>query len=460
MERKPHVVAIPYPAQGHVIPMMKVAQYLAENGLKVTFVNTEFNHQRVTKALSQTGNIHELINLVSIPDGLESWEDRNEHGKLAEATVKIMPKELENLIQEMNRTESDDIITCVLVDFYMAGILPVVEKIGIKRAAFLPAPVALLALTLNVQKLVDDGIVDADGTPLTNQPIQLAPLMPKMSPMNFAWACFPDPSMGKPIFHSIIQNNESAKLIQRLICNSSHELEQPALNFIPNCSPIGPLLPSSHRLGKSAGHFWPEDSTCLAWLDQQPPNSVVYVAFGSFTVFDAIQFEELALGLESTNRPFLWVVRQDTNRDNEIEEAYPAGFAERVKNRGKMVGWSPQEQVLSHPAVACFISHCGWNSTVEGIGNGVPLLCWPYFADQFLNRSYIVDHWGVGLGLEKDENGIVRKEEIRVNVERIFDDEGYKSRAVKLQAKIFSSAHEGGSSHLNFHSFINWIKDN
>lgn len=159
---KPHVVAIPYPAQGHVIPMMEIAQSLANNGVKVTFVNTEFNHERVMKALPRTGNTHELINLVSVPDGLESLEDRNDHGKLAEATMKIMPGKLEILIEKINGTQSDE-VTCVLTDFYMAGAMQVAEKFCIKRAAFLPTAVAMLALTINAEKLVDDGIIDSNG---------------------------------------------------------------------------------------------------------------------------------------------------------------------------------------------------------------------------------------------------------------------------------------------------------
>lgn len=294
------------------------------------------------------------------------------------------------------------------------------------------------------------------GTPLQIQAIRLSPSMPEISPNHFVWACFPDLAARKAFFRCIAPNNKAAKLSQWIVCNSSYELEAGALDFMQNCNPIGPLLASS-RLGKTAGYFWPENPTCLSWLDQQQPNSVVYVAFGSFTVFDAVQFQELALGLELANRPFLWVVRQDITTD--IAEAYPVGFKERVENQGKMVDWAPQQLVLSHPSVGCFVSHCGWNSTVESVSNGVPVLCWPYFADQFLNQTYIVDHWGVGLSLEKDESGIVRQEEIKNKVELLLSDQTYKTKAVKLQDKVIASG-TGGSSHRNLTNFINWIKEN
>ncbi|KAI3452225.1 hypothetical protein Pfo_008890 [Paulownia fortunei] len=453
---RPHVLAIPYPAQGHVIPLMELAQCLANNGIKVTFVNTEFNHERIVKSMSNTGNINELIHLASIPDGLEPWEDRNDLGKLTEAMLKVMPEKLEALIEKINETQSDKIM-CVITDYGLGWALELANKLGIKRVAFLPAAVALLALAINALKLVDEGIIDSDGTPLKQQVIQLSPDMPAMSTLSFAWTCIGDLTTQKIMFHSISQNNESAKLADWILCNSSYDLEPGALTLVPNCLPVGPLL-ASNRLGKSAGCFWPEDSASLAWLDQQPANSTVYVAFGSFTVFYQTQFQELALGLELTNRPFLWVVRQDMTQDT--DKAYPKGFMERVKNRGKMVGWAPQQKVLSHPSVACFLSHCGWNSTIEGISNGLPFLCWPYFADQFLNQSYISDYWEVGLGLDKDESGIIRQEEIRKKVELLLTDKSYKTRALNLQSKAMSGATEGGCSQQNFNNFVDWIKEN
>ncbi|CAL5369819.1 unnamed protein product [Camellia sinensis] len=198
------------------------------------------------------------------------------------------------------------------------------------------------------------------------------------------------------------------------------------------------------------------NSTCLEWLDQQPANSVVHVAFGSFTVFDQIQFQELALGLELTNRPFLWVVLPDITDEN--NDAYLKRFKERAATRGRMVGWAPQQKVLGHPSVACFLSHCGWNSTMEGLSNGIPLPCWPYFADQFFNQSYICDVWKVGLGFNCDENGIVKQGEIKDKVEQLFSDKTFKARSLDLKEVVSKSAKEGGCSHNNFNNFIEWMK--
>lgn len=228
---------------------------------------------------------------------------------------------------------------------------------------------------------------------------------------------------------------------------SAYELEPPAFPLAPEILPIGPLL-ATNRLGNSSGSFGAEDPTCL---NQQPPCSVIYVAFGSFTVFEHTQFHELALGLELTKRPFLCVVRPDVGTGM----ASPEGFTERVGSLGKMVGWAPQQKILSHPSVACFLSHCGWNSTMEDVSNGVPFLCWPYFADQFLNGSHIYDVWKVGLKfIKQKESGIITRKEIQNKVDLLLGDEKYLARALELKDMAMNSVTKGSNSNKILENFI------
>ncbi|KAL3726100.1 hypothetical protein ACJRO7_031055 [Eucalyptus globulus] len=125
----------------------------------------------------------------------------------------------------------------------------------------------------------------------------------------------------------MVRISKSAELTDGFIGNTSCDLEPPALAFARRILPIVPLL-VNHRLDSSAGYFWPEDSDYLIWLDQQASKSVIYVAFGSFTVFEQTQFQELALGLELSKRPFLWVVRPDSTEEK--DDAYLKGFKERI----------------------------------------------------------------------------------------------------------------------------------
>ncbi|KAG6509660.1 UDP-glycosyltransferase 83A1-like [Zingiber officinale] len=450
----PHVLALPYPAQGHVIPLMEVCNCLVDHGFKVTFVNTEFNHKRLLAALS-TESTMEHIALVSVPDGLGPEEDRSDHGSLTEAIVNVMPRcFLEELIEKSNETE--DPMTCMLVDDSMGWALEIGRKKGLRSAAFWPASAQLLATFLSIPELVSRGVIDGDGTPIPeHETFQLGPGMPFINASHLVWNRYGDDRTKKLIFNHIVNNNRTIDVPEFIICNSFKELEEPTFRYNPKILPIGPLV-TSLRPNRAVANFWPEDAACLSWLDEQQPGSVVYVAFGSFTIFGRRQFQEFALGLEATGRPFLWVVRPDLTGDS--ADAYPDGFKERVGDRGKIVAWAPQQKVLAHPSVACFVSHCGWNSTMEGVRNGKLFLCWPYFADQFLNQNYICDDWKVGLRMTPDESGIVKREQVKSKVEELLSNEEMRARASMLKENAQRNINEGGASFENLKTFMDAFK--
>ncbi|KAK7273331.1 hypothetical protein RIF29_14380 [Crotalaria pallida] len=453
---KIHILVVPYPAQGHVIPFMELSHELIKHGIKVTFVNTDFTHNQIMNAVGKKHAVvgNNDIQLVSIPDGLEDGEDRNDLGKLTEAIPEVMPKRLEMLIEEINKFDNDK-ISCIVADGNMGWALEVAKKMGIRPVLFWPASASLLILLFSIQKLMDDGIVNSDGTATKDQTIQLSPMMPAMRTTEFAWACVGDLKTTKILSEWVKKNNEAAQVADWVICNSTYDHEPAAFAFAPEILPIGPLL-ASNKVGYLAGNFWAEDSSSLNWLDQQQPRSVIYVAFGSFTIFDHSQLQELAHGLELCNKPFLWVVRSDLS-NNGKNEAFLKEFEERVFPCGKVVQWAPQQKVLSHPSVACFLSHCGWNSTMEGAINGVPFLCWPYFADQFINETYICDIWKVGLKLDRN-GGLITGEEITYKINQLLHDENIQIRASKLKELAINNVKEGGSSNKNFKNFIDWLK--
>ncbi|XP_076917610.1 UDP-glycosyltransferase 83A1-like [Bidens hawaiensis] len=451
-----HVLVIPYPAQGHVIPLMEVSRCFINNGLKVTFVNTEFAHKRVMSAWSETDGPSDLMHMVTIPDGMRPCDDGDDLGVLTRTMFQLMPAKLEELINDINENDEEK-ITCIVADSCMGWVGKVAQKTDIRLALFSPWSAGVVAIGMSIQKLIDDGVRNSRGKLLKKQMVQLSTSMPLIDPTTFVWASMGDPVIDQVFFDFLfLEGNEAAEIANHIICNSSMELEPGVFTLFPKMLPIGPLL-AINKSSRQVGHFWNEDSTCLTWLDQQPVNSVIYVAFGSITIFNQAQFEELALGLIDTKRPFLWVVRRSTS--GTMDYAYPSGFMDSIGTLGKIVNWAPQQEILNHPSVACFMSHCGWNSTMEGVSNGVPFMCWPYFADQFFNKTYICDVWKTGIGLNKDDVGIVTRGEIKSKVEQLLNNDTIKQNALNLQGKVRECLGAGNSSEKNLNNFIDWVKE-
>jgi hypothetical protein len=355
-----------------------------------------------------------------------------------------MPPRLPKLIEDINALDGDNNnkINCIIVTFNMGWALEVGHKFGIKGALFCPPSATSLACTVCIPKLIEDGIIDSEGNPTKKQEIQISPNIPKMDTTNLPWH-----GLGKFFFENIMQEIQTINFGEWWICNTTCDLEPGVFSISQKFLPIGPLISNDNN--KSS--IWQEDTTCLDWLDKQPPQSVIYVSFGSLAVMDQNQFKELALGLDLLNKPFLWIVRP--SNDNKVNYAYPEEFH---GTKGKIVGWAPQKKILNHPSIACFLSHCGWNSTIEGLYCGVPFLCWPFAGDQFLNKSYVCEVWKVGLELDKDENGLITNGEIRKKVDQLLGDEEIKERSLKIMEMVVKNKSEGDK---NLKNFINWGKE-
>ena len=136
---------------------------------------------------------------------------------------------------------------------------------------------------------------------------------------------------------------------------------------------------------------------CLQWLDSWPQNSVVYACLGTLSCVAPMQLIELALGLEASNRPFIWVIREGYKSNEFKKWLSEEEFEERTKGRGLLIhGWAPQLSILSHPAIGGLLTHCGWNSVLEGLCSGLPMITWPLLADQVFNEKLVVQVLRIG----------------------------------------------------------------
>lgn len=268
--------------------------------------------------------------------------------------------------------------------------------------------------------------------------------------------------------YSVAQTIESSKA-HALILNTFEDLEGPILSCIrrrcPNIYAIGPLhahLKSRHPGEKSPPELessngnWEVDRSCLAWLDAQPSKSVVYVSFGSVTVMGDNQFREFWHGLVDSGRRFLWVVRPNMVSGKDGENGVPAELEEGTKERGCMVGWAPQEEVLAHEAIGGFLTHSGWNSSLEGIVAGVPMICWPQFADQLTNSRFVSEVWKIGL----DMKDVCDRKTVAKMVNDVMENRRNELMGSVIEtAKLaISSVEEGGSSYCDLKRMIHDIQ--
>ena len=254
-----------------------------------------------------------------------------------------------------------------------------------------------------------------------------------------------------------------------IIFNTVHELERESLDAISQKLPVYPIGPmllmlslTRQTIVRDTISLWTEDRECLTWLDAAPPSSVLFVAFGSLANLSSDQRKELAEGLEASGRPFLWVIRLDVLKGRPFSSVLPEGFLERTKDRGLIISWAPQLEVLSHPSVGGFLTHCGWNSITENLSTGcIPMLCWPQIAEQRMNARIVVDNWRVGLEIKVEYGNIVKASAIeKVVVELMQGDKGkeIKKRTLVLKDVVAQCVQEGGSSQHYLRSLVENLK--
>ncbi|KAI9111234.1 hypothetical protein K1719_017845 [Acacia pycnantha] len=194
-----------------------------------------------------------------------------------------------------------------------------------------------------------------------------------------------------------------------------------------------------------------EDEACMKWLNDKPSGSVVYVSFGSIAALQSEQMEEIACGLKDSRSYFLWVVKESE------KPKLPKDFLDISQDKGLVVTWCTQIQVLNHEAVGCFLTHCGWNSTVEAVSLGVPMVAVPQWTDQPTDAKYIKDVWKMGVKAEADDKRLVRTETVKKCIEEVMHSERgkeMKMSAIKWKSLALKAGDEGGSSDKNIDDFV------
>ncbi|XP_010535401.1 PREDICTED: UDP-glycosyltransferase 85A1-like isoform X2 [Tarenaya hassleriana] len=473
--QKPHAVCIPYPAQGHINPMMKVAKLLHARGFHVTFVNTEFNHRRFLRSRGP----HALDGLRSfrfetIPDGLpESDLDATQDiPALCQSTMKNCLSPFRELLQRLNATGGDiPSVSCVVYDGAMSFAVDAAAEFGIPAVMLWTFSASVSMLYFYYRQLIQKGLIPLkDESYMTNgyldTEIEWIPSIRNIRVKDLPGLFSTTKLEHDPILQFVLHAMDRVKLASAIVINTFHDLEHDVIlslqSLLPPVYPVGPLhllvnrtIDNDSEIRRLGSNLWKEDTECLKWLDTKAPRSVIYVNFGSITVMSEKQLVEFAWGLAGSGKEFLWVIRPDLLGGETA--VVPPEFVAETAERGLLASWCPQEKVLSHPAIGGFLTHCGWNSTLESISGGVPVICWPFFADQSTNRRFCCDEWGMGMEIGSD----AKREEVEAVVRELMDGEkGNKMRETMEKLRRLAEAATtppSGSSFVNFETVVDKV---
>ncbi|XP_050291191.1 linamarin synthase 2-like isoform X5 [Quercus robur] len=464
---KPHAVCVPFPAQGHVSPMMRLAKLLHSRGFHITFVNTEFNHRRLirSKGLEYIKGLPDF-QFATIPDGLPP-SDRDatqDIPALCDSTRKNCLAPFKELVLKLNSSSEVPLVTCIVSDGIMSFAIKAGEELGIPEVQFWTASACGFMGYLNFTELIKRGILPFkdesfknDGT--LDKPINWIPGMKNIRLRDLP-TFIRTTDITETMFDFMGSEVQNCLNSSAIIFNTFEEFEHEVLEVLlakfPHVYNIGPLhllgrhVPESHFMSQGSS-LWKEDSKCLQWLDKREPNSVVYVNYGSITVMSNQHLKEFAWGLANSKHTFLWIVRPDVVMGDSA--ILPEEFFEETKDRGLLTSWCPQDKVLAHPSIGVFLTHCGWNSTLESVSAGMPIICWPFFAEQQTNCRYACTTWEIGVEVNED----VKRHEIEALVKEMM--EGEKGKAMRQKArewkkKAMEATDFEGSSYKNFERFI------
>ncbi|CAD5164469.1 7-deoxyloganetin glucosyltransferase-like [Musa acuminata AAA Group] len=463
-EIRPHAVVVPFPAQGHINPHLKLAKLLHARGFHITFVNTEYNHRRLTLSRGPDWATAGLdgFRFETIPDGLPPSSDENntqDVPALCASTRATCLAPFRDLMARLSRAADVPPVTCIVSDGAMS--FTVDEDFGVPVLLFFTHSACGCWSYFHFGELVRRGYTPLkDESFLTNGYLD-TPIDWIVGLENIRFRDLPsfvrttDPD---DVMLSIMARRAAHDAPQAagIILNTFDDLEGPVLYRIrskfPNLYSVGPVSSIATTAFTSiSGNLWKEDTECIKWLDDQADGSVLYVNFGSITVVTAEQLLEFAWGLARSGYPFLWVVRPDMVRGEAA--VLPEEFAAEVEGRGLLVGWCNQEEVLSHPATAVFLSHCGWNSTLESISEGVPMICWPFFAEQQTNCRYLCTKWGMGTEIGSN----ARRGEVEGCIREVMTgDKGreMRKRALEWKERARKAIGPGGSSSVNLERLV------
>ncbi|GJR00609.1 7-deoxyloganetic acid glucosyltransferase-like protein [Tanacetum coccineum] len=454
---------------------LKLAELLCLSGIHVTFLNTDHIHRpliRHTDVLSRFSR-YPNFQFETIPDGVEhekpvSGDKFMEVMDAVDAVSKPVFREM--MVSGRFSRSSERPVTVMIPDACFSFAVDIAKETSIPVVCFETlSPCCLWTSYLNLPTLLEAGDVKGDDLD------QLITSVPGTEHIirrrDLASFCRSD-DLSNPVIDLVVKEARSIHQAQGLIINTFEELDGLILphmrKLCPNIYTTGPLhslhkarlLTADTTLMSQENTFtnsvWKEDRSCLIWLDKHPPKSVLYVSIGSLATMTIDQLLEIWHGVVNSEKPFLWVRRPGSITGGYDESIVPKELLERTKEIGFIVDWAPQEDVLGHQAVGGFLTHSGWNSTIESIVEGVPMICWPYFVDQQVNSRFVEEVWKVGVDMKDTCDRLIVENAVRDLMDKKQETFTQSANTWKMLAK--EAIREIGSSSLHVGRLIDDIR--
>ncbi|XP_021735023.1 UDP-glycosyltransferase 84B2-like [Chenopodium quinoa] len=451
-----HVLMVSLFYHGHINPMVRFAKLLTSRGIHVTIATTNHARDQLLIGLAKQNN---FIDFEFFDDGLDAELDRDKNlGILLEEYLpRDGVKNLSNLVYALEGKGKK--FEYIIVNCFM----PWVTNVAIMHNI----PCAMLW----VQSCATYGIyyhyfhLKLSQVSALNDPnhVLIIPGLPLLKAEDLPTFVLPS---SPPHFLNVVMTTISIlNRFQWIFGSSFCDIEETLVNSMMQFKPILPIGPLVSPYMLNVGEVLKdeeENDLCLDWLDKQGASSVIYIALGSISVMSQSETEALAMALESdSNRRFLWVRKEGENGWGGKTGELPKGFLENTKDRGLIVPWCRQDKVLMHPAIKCFLTHCGWNSTLETISAGVPVIAYPDWTDQPTNAKLLVDVFKVGVRMKKTKDGELRKDEIERCIVEVTTGPrrlDMKEQANKWKVVAKKATSSGGSSNMNIQNFVNAIR--
>ncbi|KAJ9158665.1 hypothetical protein P3X46_024229 [Hevea brasiliensis] len=456
------IVLYPSPNVGHLVSMIEFAKLIharrASLYIHILIISTPHGGRITASYIANVTASIPLLHFHYLPTiSLPSKTTPTLHETLTcEEMIRLSNPQVHQTLLSISKTQT---INALIMDFFCFASLPVAIQLNIPGYFFFTSGAGILAIFLRLPTLHQNSTKSFKDLNTFLHVPGLPPVLSSDLPLPLIDRY--DKSHGYFLGMATCFQKSAG-----IIVNTFELLEPRAFKAISDglCIPSS-TTPPVHCIGPLIATKSTSDGAkdqCLTWLDSQPSQSVIFLCFGSLGLFSTEQLREIAIGLERSGQRFLWVVRNPPSNnqslaisaqpDPDLNSLLPDGFLDRTKDRGRVVkSWAPQVAVLNHNSVSGFVTHCGWNSVLEAVCAGVPMVAWPLYAEQRFNRVMMVEEMKIALPMQETENGFVTALEVERRVNELMQSESgnfARKRTIAMKNEAKAALSEGGSSRV------------